>query len=326
MARDIDRTLEALRRHLPGVTGLSPLTTGHSNETYLIGGLDQILRLPPHADPLMQSHGVIAQARIYETLGRAPGGPPVPHVSHVCEDAGPLGDPFFVMARAAGEAVHDVFLQPWFVEADDAFRERMCGAWVRAIAGLARLAPIDPFGAPVTPGEEARRWRNAAEAADCAALVAEFDRLLARPAPLSGPPAPVHGDPKLANLLFSDGALTAVLDWELGYNGEPLADLGYMLYFFEHAAHPAGAAQLLSGMWARDAAIAAWSEAAGRSAEGVGWHEIAAVGKMAAILADGYNLYASGKSGDVRFERWKGRLDVNIGIMRSMLDADRQFQ
>ena len=50
MTRDLLPLSDALRRVLPdgdGITGLRAFSTGHSNETYLIEGLDQILRLPP---------------------------------------------------------------------------------------------------------------------------------------------------------------------------------------------------------------------------------------------------------------------------------------
>ena len=50
------------------------------------------------------------------------------------------------------------------------------------------------LGAPVSPGDDARMWRAFALAADCPPLVASFERLLSKPAPLSGPPAVVHGD------------------------------------------------------------------------------------------------------------------------------------
>ena len=50
MSRDAAAMLEVLRGVLPGgerITGIAPLTTGFSNDTYLIEGLDLILRLPP---------------------------------------------------------------------------------------------------------------------------------------------------------------------------------------------------------------------------------------------------------------------------------------
>ncbi len=38
----------------------------------------------------------------------------------------------------------------------------------------------------------------------------------------------VHGDYRIDNVLFEDGELTAVLDWELATLGDPLADFSYL--------------------------------------------------------------------------------------------------
>ena len=190
MSRDIAAMLGALRGVLPGgerITTIAPLTTGFSNDTYRIEGLDLILRLPPSAGAMLDGHGVIAQARIYEALAAVPDGPPVPSIAFVCEDERPLGAPFFAMERVPGEAIHDTDLQPWFVGATDAERRDYNRQWVSAFASLARLGPLPYLGDPVTPEDDARMWQAFARAADCPELVALFDRLLATPAPRSGP-------------------------------------------------------------------------------------------------------------------------------------------
>ena len=253
---------EVLRGVLPGgerITAIAPMTTGFSNDTYRIEGLDLILRLPPSAGAMLDGHGVIAQARIYAELGGVAGGPPVPQIAFVGEDAAVLGAPFFAMECAVGEAIHDTDLQAWFTGASDAERGEYNRQWVSAFAGLARLGPLPFLGAPVTPEDDARMWQAFAKAADCPELVALFDRLLAVPAPLSGPPAIVHGDTKLSNLMWLNGRISAMLDWEMALNGEPLADLGYMLYTFESAYHGATTPARQPGMLQREAVVALWS-------------------------------------------------------------------
>jgi aminoglycoside phosphotransferase (APT) family kinase protein len=320
--RDLNVLREALVKGVPEgarITGLVPLTTGHSNDTFLVEGLDQILRLPPTPAAWLAAHGVIVQARVYEEVGKAAGGPPVPKIFHVGEDVGLLGAPFFLMERVAGESVNDYNLPDWFMAAPNAARAAMCADWIAAIAGIARLRPLAAFGGPISPEQEARRWRQIAVNADCAELVGLFDRLLARPARLSGPSSPVHGDCKIANMMFSDGRLSAVLDWELGYNGEPLSDLGYLLYFFESDAHEAALASRAPGMWKRDQVIAAWEAGSGRSASGVEWYEASAIGKIAAILLQGLHFYQSGHTDDPRFLRFKVKLEENMAILDTML-------
>jgi aminoglycoside phosphotransferase (APT) family kinase protein len=324
MTYDLDKAVAVLGAMLPTdkpVTAISPMTTGYSNDTYLVEGPGLILRLPPAAGAMLDGHDVLGQARIYRALGEAPGAPVVPRVAAICDDPALLGAPFFVMERIAGEAVNDVVLQPWFTEASDTMRERMCRQWITTFAGLARLAPLPVLGEPVTPDEQMRMWQRFAENANCPRLVAAIDRLLARPAPVSGPPAVVHGDPKLSNLMWDDFRISAMLDWEMALNGEPLADLGYMLYLFASEFHGAARPCKLPGMLSRDEAIALWSQVSGRSAEGLAWHEIAQIAKITAIIAEGVNMAETGRSHDPKLALFKQNFDYYLGVIDTMLDA-----
>ena len=324
MNSDLERTCEKLRELLPDgsrISGIRPLTTGFSNETYLIEGCDLILRLPPSAGAMVDGHDVIAQAQIYHELGTIEAAPPVPRIVLTCEDASKLGAPFFVMERIPGESIHDIELQPWFIEGSDGLREDICRHWVSAFAGLAWLQPLKALGQAITPEEDARRWRNFAQAANSPQTVECFDRLLAVPAPRSGPPAIVHGDTKLSNLMWNDCKLSGVLDWEMALNGEPLADLGYILYGFESAYHGPTTPQRQPGMLKRDDVIRLWSQVSGRSADGVFWHEIAQIGKITAIIAEGTNMWVTGRSQDPKLEYFAKNLDYYLGVMKAMLDG-----
>ncbi|KMS51997.1 hypothetical protein V474_02810 [Novosphingobium barchaimii LL02] len=322
--RDIDALCAALRRDLADgsqITDLRPVTTGHSNETYVIEGLERVLRLPPVNTPLMTAHGIVTQARIYAELGAAADGPPVPRIFHVCDDTSVVGAPFFVMEQVAGDSVNDYRLPLWFKAVTAAARAQMCGEWIDAIGGLGRLASLRSLGLPVAPQDEARRWRKIGERVEFSGLVEQLDRLLSLPAACSGPASPVHGDCKLANMMFADGHLSAVLDWELGYNGEPLSDLGYLLYFFASATHGAALASREAGMFQRAQVIDAWERSSGRSAEGIAWYEALAVGKMTAILAEGYHNYATGQTEDERFAYFRLKRDENLTILTRIVDA-----
>ncbi len=324
MSRNPAAMIEPLRDILPDgerITGVVPLTTGFSNDTYLIDGLDLILRLPPAAGAMLDGHGVIAQARIYQELGMVEGGPLVPRIAYLSEDASLLGAPFFAMEKVAGEAIHDTDLQPWFVTATDTERADYNRQWVSAFADLARLGPLPFLGEAVTPEGDARMWQAFAKSADCPELADLFDRLLAVPAPRSGPPAIVHGDTKLSNLMWQDTKISAVLDWEMALNGEPLADLGYMLYGFESAYHAATTPQRQPGMLTRAEVIALWEQVSGRSAAGVFWHEIAQIGKISAIIAEGVNMHVTGRSMDPKLAYFLKNRDYFISVMRAMLDG-----
>jgi aminoglycoside phosphotransferase (APT) family kinase protein len=326
MARDLDRLGDALRIVLPipdRITGVSPLTTGFSNETYRIDGADLILRLPPLAGAMLDGHDVVAQARIYAELGGRAGAPPVPRIVAIGEDDTALGTPFFVMECVQGESIDDFAMRPWLIDGTDALRAHVCRQWISIFAGLATLPPLDVLGPPVAPEDDARRWREFARAADSPFLVELFDRLLLFRAPRSGPPSVTHGDTKLSNLMWHDGEISAVLDWEMALNGEPLADLGYLLYSFESEFHGATRAQKLPGMLSRAEVIALWSEVSGRSTEGLLWHEIAQIGKITAIIAEGVNMHVTGRSQDPKLAQFPQVLAYYAGVMAAMLDAGR---
>ncbi len=322
--RNLDLLTQALRQHLAdgaGLTGIRALTTGFSNETYILEGLDYVLRLPPAAGAMLEGHDVVGQGRIYQELVKCTDAPPVPHVVSICEDTSVIGVPFFVMERVKGESIDDMVMTPWFVDGSDAVRRQICTDWVSAFSSLSKLAPLPVLGTAVTPEDDARLWQGFARAANCPRLVAMFDRFLVRPAPISGPPALIHGDPKMSNLMWKDQRITAVLDWEMALNGEPLANLGYMLFFFESDYHGATRAQKLPGMLSRDEVIKLWEVVSERSAEGVFWHEIAQVGKLGAIIAEGANMLDTGRSTDPRLTYFKQNLDYYLGAMAAMLDG-----
>ncbi len=322
--RDLDQLARALKDYLPGghgLTGIRALTTGFSNETYILEGVDQVLRLPPAAGAMLAGHDVVGQGRAYQDLAKTSGAPPVPPVISICSDPSVIGVPFFVMERIDGESIDDMTMVSWFLDGSDAMRGQVCRDWISAFSALSNLEPLSMLGPVVSPEDDMRTWRAFAGKAECPELVAMIDRLLTRPAPISGPPAIIHGDPKLSNLMWKDQRIVAMLDWEMAMNGEPLANLGYMLFFFASDFHVASRAQKLPGMLTRAEVIALWEETSGRSAEGIGWHEIAQAGKLGAIIAEGANMANSGRSNDPRLEVFKQNLGYFLGVMAAMLDA-----
>ncbi len=320
--RDVNVLRERLAAFLPNgdrITGLRPLTAGHSNETYVIEGLDLILRLASAA-PSFESHCILTQARIYDEVSRLDSAPPVPRIHVIQEDAEPLGAPFFVMEKIEGVSVDDYTLPEWFTSLSDVQRSDLCQHWIAAIGSIATVPPIDALGTPRTPEQEMGHWRQIAADEKATDLAALFDRLLAIPAPRSGDFSVVHGDCKITNMMFVDGRISAVLDWEFAYNGEPLSDLGYLLYFFASDFHGPTRPTRLSGMWTRDQVIAAWEQASGRSAADVAWHEAAQIARVSAMIVTAANQFASGQSDDERFGLFAAKVKENIAIAQAMLE------
>ena len=109
----------------------------------------------------------------------------------------------------------------------------------------------------------------------------------------SGPATPLHGDAKMGNCVWDDGRLTALLDWEMAGEGEPLCDMGYLL-----STLPSGG----PGWWTRERVLARWEERTGRRAQGMARYE--ALGR-AKIVAVGAHLARTGRASDPRFASWE---------------------
>lgn len=304
MTRDV-ATIEArLKQYLVNggaITGIKVLSAGHSNETYHVEGLDLILRMPPSGAPLIESaFGVRQQFDIFAVVGRLPGAPLVPRLIHMEQNPDILGSPFFLMERAQGVPWGDYREPDWAAGQSVAFREGISRQALEALAALHRQQPLDVLGPIKSARQELARWRDSvAGVIEDAGLNAAF-ALLDNTAPEPASPAPCHGDPKLPNMLWQDGRLTALLDWELAFNGDPLWDLAWLLNAMANVP-----VKDLSGLWERERLIAEWERATGRSSARLQWFEAAALAKAGAILGYGHSLYVRGLSNDTRFGFWK---------------------
>jgi aminoglycoside phosphotransferase (APT) family kinase protein len=307
--RDLESMARGLRGYLPdgaSITRVVPLSTGHSNETYLLEGLDRILRMPPSEEGLLPPYDMARQHAVLAAVGGFAGGPPVPRVFELSTDAAVIGDPFFVMERLRGEAF-EYQVPDWLAAAAPQTRSRLCEQWIGAIAAVHRMpAERMPAGA-TTVREEAEHWRRVAGDVQAPRLLFDLlDDLIARPPATSGAPTPVHGDPKHGNCLWDRERLTAILDWEMAHVGEPLTDLGYLVSFYNEPGEPAiaNAGFELAGWWPRSRTIDEWQRATGRTARELRRYEVLGMCKIGAIIALGFHLFCTGRATDKRFEAW----------------------
>ena len=325
MSRDLDHLREALRRYLDvgdRLTRVVALSTGHSNETYLLEGVDLIMRTPPSADGLLPPYDMARQHAVFSALHETPGAPPVPKPVRLCLDSSVIGDPFFLMERVHGEA-WEYEVPAWLSEGGVHVQSEACRQWISAVAAVDVLPPLECLGAPRSPADESARWRDVALGADAPSLAELLSELVDEPGEPSGPPTLVWGDSKMANVLWSsEGKLLAIVDWELAYNGESLGDLGYALMWFPpDPEEPRQAGFDLPGMWSRQQVISTWEQLTGRSAGNVARHEAAAIAKIGAILAVGAKLASEGRSQDPRLAAWIGAEPYMVQWARNRLEA-----
>lgn len=214
------------------VSGLRPLAGGASSLTYAGQHGDRAVVVkvaPPGVRPIAH-RDVLRQARVIRALGPTP--VPVPEL--LFEDAGDPPDvpPLFVMSFLDG-----VSCEPLFDELDAGPEPVVAERFWNATAIMAQLHRLEPgklgmASEPVTgPLDEVERWCRTLETIDPALAPGWHDvaAALRSSAPPSLPPAIVHGDFRLGNLLAQQGRITAVIDWEIWSIGDPRVDAGWFL-------------------------------------------------------------------------------------------------
>jgi aminoglycoside phosphotransferase (APT) family kinase protein len=226
--------LAQLTKRLAGqhISELTPLTGGASSLTYVGQRIDQrvVVKVAPPGVPPIAHRDVLRQARIIGALGPTP--VPVPEL--LFDDPGDPPDvpPLFVMSHLEGKSC-----EPLFDDVDGGCETVVAARFRNAIAAMAQLHRLAPSSVglasePVIgPLDEVERWCRTLETVDAALApgwrdVAAALRGSASPAL---PPAVVHGDFRLGNLLAADERITAVIDWEIWSVGDPRVDVGWFL-------------------------------------------------------------------------------------------------
>ncbi len=237
-AADFDT--EALARWMSGALALDTASLvadkfpgGQSNPTYHVstGGRDFVLRRKPFGPILPSAHAVEREFRVISALH--PTGFPVPAPVGLCEDAGVIGSPFYLMEHMAGRGFWDGALP----EVAPNERRPLYEAMIDTLAALHNVdvtaVGLSDYGAPGNYFErQVGRWTKQYRAAqtDEIAAVESLIEYLPRTVPAQDRTSIIHGDYRLDNLLFAQGEphVLAVLDWELSTLGDPLADFAYL--------------------------------------------------------------------------------------------------
>jgi len=309
------RLRERLDADLPGgVRG--PLRArlfegGKSNLTYLLEDDSSrwVLRRPPLGHVLATAHDMAREYRVLAALH--PTAVPVPEPLLLVEDDTVLGAPFYLMEYVPGTAHRDARTLAALGE------ERVHALGLRLTDTLVALHALDPeavglgsFGRPDGFLErQLRRWGKQLDASR-SREVAGVDTLherLAKTLPTSPPPALVHGDYRLDNVLVgADDLIRAVLDWEMSTVGDPLTDLGLLVMYTELARRFDGVlpgAALAPGFPTTAELVGRYAEASGRDVSGLGWYVGFASFKLAVVLEGIHYRFTQGGTVGAGFDR-----------------------
>ena len=290
----------------PGEIG-GPLTGrliagGRSNLTYEVsdGTRSWVVRRPPLGHVLATAHDMGREYRVITALRDT--SVPVPLTYALCTDPDVIGAPFYVMSDVDGVAYRTadqiVVLGPTRIRA---IAERL-------IATLALLHTVPPaevgladFGRPEGfLARQVRRWKKQLDASRSRPIagIDELYALLAANPPDGTPPAIVHGDYRLDNVLVgSDDKIAAVVDWEMATLGDPLTDVGLLIVYQTMERLGDGPmASAAPGYPAVPEVLAQYAAGSGRDLSDLGFYIALASFKAAVILEGIHYRYVHGQT------------------------------
>ncbi|MFP4174914.1 MAG: phosphotransferase family protein [Halobacteriales archaeon] len=288
---------------------------GFSNETLFVtwGDHELVMRRPPIGETAETAHDVLREYTAMDALQDTD--VPVPRTVAACDDRDVIGAEFYVMERVEGDVVR--FSEPDRFGDPETRRE----VAEEVVEGLAEIHTVDvdavglgDFGNPDGfTRRQVERWTEQIEWAfeettderDVPEL-REVGDWLADNAPDEHAGALVHGDYKLDNLVFAphEPRLAGVLDWEMSALGDPLCDLGWLLFFWrdENDDESKITRTMLpqftkkDGYPSRDELVRAYEDAASVEVENARFYRVLAAYKMCALGEMFYARYLMGNS------------------------------
>jgi aminoglycoside phosphotransferase (APT) family kinase protein len=250
--------------------------------------------------------------RVVAALGGT--GVPVARAVLSCTDPEVIGAPFCVVDFVEGTVLRDgdeaAALPP-----EEA--RRSAEALVDALVALHSVDVADvglgDFGRPDGYLErQVRRWRGQWDKVATRVLpdVDELHRRLVRALPASGAPAIVHGDYRLDNTILAPGdpgRIAAIVDWEMATLGDPLADLGMLLTYWDPVCEPVLGARHVPtanpGFPSGRELAERYAARSGRDLTALAFHRALGRFKLAVIAEGIHARYLAGQTVGTGFER-----------------------
>ncbi|MEZ0111747.1 aminoglycoside phosphotransferase (APT) family kinase protein [Catenulispora sp. EB89] len=347
---------------VPHVEARPPLTAeliagGLSNLTYELRDADGrawVLRRPPLGHVLPTAHDMRREFRVISAL-HGTGTVPVARAHVLCEDPDVIGAPFYVMEKVDGV----VLRTREQCAALTAEQRRSVGESLVDV--LAALHAVDPaqvgladFGRPEGYlHRQLDRWDRqyaSSQSREIRGLFELGDGLRAA-VPVTQRSTILHGDYRLDNVMMRlpgvpDGArntpanpggppdrpaVAAVFDWEMSTLGDPLADLGLLLTYWEDPGHPpkdilaasGGGLTNQEGFPGSREIVDRYQSATGLIVDDLDWYIAFSHYKLAVILEGIHYRHEHGLTLGEGFERAGAAVPGLVELGRRYLDKTR---
>jgi aminoglycoside phosphotransferase (APT) family kinase protein len=324
--------------HFTGPLTAQLITGGLSNLTYELSDADGrqwVLRRPPLGHVLPTAHDMRREFRVISALH---GTIPVARPYVLCQDEAVTGAPFYVMSKVDGVVLKTRELCGALTPEQ---ARATCENLVDVLAALHTVDPADvgleDFGRP--DGylhRQLDRWDRqyaASQSREVRGLF-ELSEGLRAAVPVTQRSAILHGDYRLDNVMFDGERVAAVFDWEMSTLGDPLADLGLLLTYWEDQGHPAKALLAYTGpggggltnhpgfLNSREV-VERYAAATGLIVDDLDWYIALNHYKLAVILEGIYLRHTQGLTYGEGFERAGGAVPVLVENGRTHLDRTR---
>jgi aminoglycoside phosphotransferase (APT) family kinase protein len=309
------------------------ITTGHSNETFLVRRAARvwILRRPPRVPLAPTAHDMAREARLLRALQGA--GVPAPRLVAACLDADVIGAPFHLTERLDGWVIRDAI--PEALRASGAAVGR---AFMDALAALHaadwRALGLADFGRPDGfLDRQVARWSAQLETYRTRPLP-DMDAVavwLKAHRPPGEAPTIIHGDYHLDNVILAPKApprVAAILDWETATLGDPLVDVGLATALWPDASDddlPFGQsmsrAAVGDGIGTRADLAAAYATATGRSLAHLPYYQALGLFRLACILEGSWARHQRGAADDPFFAHLEAGVPAMARRARALAGA-----
>jgi aminoglycoside phosphotransferase (APT) family kinase protein len=305
------------------------------------GDHDLVIRRPPPGETADTAHDVLREFEVVDALQGTD--VPVPSSVAESEDTDIMGCPFYVMERLDGDVMRFAELDRF----DDADARRAVGA--EMVDTLATIHSVDyeavglgDFGTPEGfTQRQVERWTEqfewAFEETTAEREVPAINRIgdwLDDNVPEEPAHTLVHGDYKLDNVIFAPDTpteLAGVLDWEMSTLGDPLCDLGWLLFFWpdpEDELSPLF--QTMAPSYVADEAyhtrgelVERYERQTGVTVENQRFYRVLAVYKMAALGEMFYARYLMGNSDNTFYQMMADGVPEMADHAEAIIEGER---
>jgi aminoglycoside phosphotransferase (APT) family kinase protein len=288
---------------------------GLANLNYLIhlDGRPAVLRRPPLGELPAGAYDMTREFRILSRLPHAL--PFVPLGLFLGADAGVIGVQFQIIEYRPGLVIREHI--PAELRGRPEVGARLSQVLLETLAAIHAVdtaaVGLDDLGRP--EGFLARAvsgWRKRGLAAleqGTESLHADLGRWLESHQVPDGPPALLHNDFKLNNMILDPHDLSpvAVVDWDQGTRGDPLFDFATLLSYWVQQDDPPALHDMAQmpadegGFWPREEAVASYAALSGRDMSDFLFHRVLAMYKLGVIFLQLGLRWRSGATAEARY-------------------------